>query len=241
MEDQNAHPKLPTKLWPTTGTRAFCVTPRSVADWAMDQSQRTVYVDIETAGLDPKRHPIIQIAAIAVDDVGDPVEAFEAKIRFDERKANKNSLRKSHYHPGTWANEAREPADVARAFAEFLRRHATVPMTSAKGEGYFVVQLAAHNAAFDGPVLQSWYERLGIYLPARRQVLCTLQRAIWYFTENPIMMRPKDFKLATLCEHFRVPFHAAAAHEALADVSATVALYKALLLHQTTAAQRVAA
>jgi DNA polymerase III epsilon subunit-like protein len=169
------------------------------------------------------------------------VEAFEAKIRFDERRANRNSLRKNHYHPGTWAMEAQEPMDVARAFADFLRRHATVPMTSAKGDAYFVAQLAAHNAAFDGPFLQSWNERLGVFLPARRQFLCTMQRAAWYFTENPATVPPKDFKLATLCEYFGVPFHAAAAHDALADVTATVALYKALLTRQTTIAQRVAA
>jgi DNA polymerase III epsilon subunit-like protein len=59
-----------------------------------------------------------------------------------------------------------------------------------------------------------------------------MQRAIWHFTENPDIVPPKDFKLATLCEHFRVPFHAAAAHEALADVTATVAFYKALIARQ---------
>lgn len=191
-----------------------------------------VYFDLECGGLDPKRHAIIQMAAIAVRDPCEPLEAFEAKIRFDERKANKNSLRKNHYHPGTWAREAQEPLQVAHEFAGFLRRHASIPMTSAKGDEYFVAQLAAHNSAFDGPFLHAWYERLGIYLPARRQVLCMLQRAIWYFTENPDIAPPKDFKLATLCEYFGVDFHAAAAHEALADVTATVALYKALVARQ---------
>jgi DNA polymerase III epsilon subunit-like protein len=108
-------------------------------------------------------------------------------------------------------------------------------MTSAKGERYRIAQLAAHNSAFDGPFLQFWFEQLSIYLPARRQVICTMQRAIWYFTENPAMVPPKDFKLATLCEYFDVPFHAAAAHEALADVSATVALYRALRVRGGTA------
>lgn len=212
-----------------------------MADWAMDESQRAVYFDIETGGLDPQRHPIIQIAAIAVEHGSEPLEAFEAKVRFDERKANKNSLRKNHYHPGTWAREAQEPADVAQAFAKFLRRHATIPLTSAKGNEYFVAQLVAHNAAFDGPFLQSWYERLGSYLPARRLVLCTLQRAVWYFTEHAALVPPTDFKLATLCAHFGVAFHAAAAHEALADVTATVALYQALLSQQAAIPYHAAA
>jgi DNA polymerase III epsilon subunit-like protein len=190
-------------------------------------SRRLVFFDLECAGLDPKRHPIIQIAAVAVDEALEPIEAFETKLRFDERRANKNSLRKNHYHPGIWAKEGREPEEVARSFAEFLRRHATIPMMGASGSGYKVAQLAAHNADFDGSFLQAWYERFGVYLPARKPVLCTLQRAMWYFSETECKP-PKDLKLATLCHHFNVPFHAASAHEALADVIATLGVYRVL-------------
>jgi len=104
---------------------------------------------------------------------------------------------------------------------------------AANGSAYRVAQLVAHNAAFDGPFLQAWYEKHGVYLPARRQVLCTLQRAIWFFVERPEESCPRDFKLATLCQHFRVPFHAADAHEALADVSATLNLYKAIRFQES--------
>jgi DNA polymerase III epsilon subunit-like protein len=199
-----------------------------------DAAQKCIYFDLETGGLNPKRHPIIQLAAIAVDHHLEPVEAFEAKVLFDEREANRNSLRKNHYHRGLWAREAREPEEVARSFADFLRRHATVPMLSSDGHPYYVAQLVAHNATFDGAFLQAWYERLRIFLPARYQVLCTLQRAMWYFHEHQDEPLPSDFKLATLCKHFEVPFHAASAHEALADVSATVALSQAIRRRLTT-------
>ncbi len=188
-----------------------------------------IFFDLETAGLDPKRHAIIQIAAIAVDETLAPIEAFEAKVRFNEQKANKNSLRKNHYQKGTWAIEAQEEIDVARDFAAFLKRHASIPMTSSKGAPYFVAQLVAHNAAFDAGFLQAWFDRLKLFLPARRQVLCTMQRAMWHASESPRLLPPKDFKLATLCHAFGVPFHAANAHEALADVTATMLLYKKLV------------
>ncbi len=193
-----------------------------------DASQKVIYFDLETGGLHPKRHPIIQLAAIAVDSHLEPVEAFEAKIRFDEREANRNSLRKNHYRRGVWAREALEPQEVAKNFAAFLRRHATVSMLAFDGRPYQLAQLVAHNATFDGAFLQMWYERLRIFLPARYQVLCTLQRAMWYFHEHQDEPFPRDFKLATLCQYFGVPFHAASAHEALADVSATVALCQAI-------------
>jgi DNA polymerase III epsilon subunit-like protein len=197
-----------------------------MAQSAMDE--RLVFLDIETGGLDPRRHPIIQVAAIAVGELFEPLEAVEFKIRFDDRKACKHSLRKNHYSRGLWALEAQSDRAAAFDLAAFFKRHATCPMQSANGKEYRVAQLVAHNAAFDSPFLQAWYERLGLYLPASRQVLCTLQRAMWYFTEQPHLARPRDFKLATLCQHFGVAFHAASAHDALADVSATVQLYRAM-------------
>jgi DNA polymerase III epsilon subunit-like protein len=51
---------------------------------------------------------------------------------------------------------------------------------------------------------------------------------MWLFHEHPNEPRPIDFKLATLCHHFGVPFHAASAHDALGDVTVTVALYRAM-------------
>lgn len=190
--------------------------------------QRLIFIDLETGGSDPKRHPIIQLAAIAVDKRLEAVEGFEAKVRFNPKCANAYSLRKNSYHPGIWATEAREPKEVAKEFAQFLRRHATVSALSSKGERYDVAQLVAHNAAFDGPFLSEWYQRLDIYLPARRQLLCTLQLAMWHVAISG-GKPPTNFQLATLCAHLGVPFHAAKAHDALGDVTATVQLYRALV------------
>jgi len=192
------------------------------------QLDKMVFFDLETGGLNPTRHPIIQLAAIAVDQHLQPIETFEAKIRFDEQKANRNSIRKNHYHRGVWAKIALEPEVVARNFGAFLRRHATIPMVASDGSSYRVAQLVAHNAQFDGEFLQTWYQRLFEYLPARYLVLCTLQRAMWFFQEHRDEPPPTDFKLATLCHHFGVPFHASSAHDALGDVTATVGLYRAL-------------
>ena len=96
-------------------------------------TRKLVFFDIETGGIDPKRHPIIQLAAIAVDERLAMLEAFEAKIQFDVRKAKAKSLRKNHYHPGVWSQEACEPLEAAHDFAAFLRRHATVPALSGRG------------------------------------------------------------------------------------------------------------
>lgn len=206
-------------------------------------AQTIVFIDLETAGTNPERHPIIQVAALAADETLSPLEAYEAKVRFHPHTANRYSLRKNHYHPGIWSLEAKEPKTVAQELADFLRRHASVAKLSARGDSYRVAQLVAHHAAFDAAFLRCWYDRLGLYLPASPLVLCTLQRALWYFAEHPELTRPKDMKLATLCKYFGVNLHAAAAHEALADVAATLALYQALTQtcsndNRSTAARR---
>jgi DNA polymerase III epsilon subunit-like protein len=188
---------------------------------------KLLFVDLETGGLDPKKHPITQIAAIAVNEELEAIEAFEVKVRFDERKANADSLRKNHYHPGVWAREGMAASVAAKGFADFLRRHASVPMLSAKGESYHVAQLVAHNAAFDGPFLFEWYEKQDLYLPAKRLLLCTMQLAMWQFWTTG-SISPASFKLQDLCQHFGVPFHAAKAHDALGDVTATLQLFRAM-------------
>lgn len=200
---------------------------RSMANSAMER--RLVFFDLETGGLDPKRHPIIQLAAVAVDENLQPLEAFEAKINFNARHAKAQSLRKNHYHPGVWANEGRDAKHAAKDFAEFLKRHASIPALSAQGKPYQVAQLVAHNAAFDAPFLTAWYDKLNLYLPARRLVLCTMQLGMWHFLSSD-QSPPANYQLATLCRHLGVPFQAAAAHDALGDVSATVQLFRALAL-----------
>ena len=127
--------------------------------------QRLVFFDLETGGLNPQRHPILQLAAIAINLAGEVLEAFEVKLKFNPKKANAHSLRKNHYHPGVWAQEAREGRAAAKDFSTFLKRHATVPQLSTQGKSFYVAQLVAHNAAFDGPFLTTWFDKLGVYLP----------------------------------------------------------------------------
>lgn len=195
-----------------------------------------VFFDLETAGPNPKRHPIIQIAAIAIDGTTFANrESLELKIRFDERRATKYALRKNSYSRRTWQEHAVNEVEAAMRFADFLKRHATYSEVSRNGVAYRLAQLVAHNAAFDGPFLHAWFERYGMFCPARRQVLCTLQRCLSYFLDNPHLTWPRNFRLATLCQYFGVAFAAADAHDALGDARATAALYHALALqHGTT-------
>ena len=199
--------------------------------------ERLVFVDLETAGLEPWR-PIIQIAAIAVDSNLRELERFEAKLEFNARFADPRALRKASYSPSRWKQEAQASSVVMRHFSQLLRRHATVDQVSCNGAPFTVAQLVAHNSVFDGAFLQAWYERFAEFLPASPRVFCTLQRALWLFEEEKSLTPPPDFTLRTLCHYFGVSLRAGDAHDALNDVRATVELYRAISDHRHNLTRR---
>ena len=192
--------------------------------------ERLVYLDLETCGLEFTR-PIIQIAAIATNSALRELETLEMKIQFDERDADPRALCKNNYDRELWQREAIDPKVAAKRFSDFLRRHSTVDIISDRTRrSYRVARLVAHNAErFDGPFLRTWYERLGMYLPAAYSILCTKQRAYWLFHEQKSLTPPDNFQLGTLCQYFDVRLRPDDAHDALNDVRATVALYRRML------------
>lgn len=188
--------------------------------------ERIVVLDIECGNFGRERPLIIQLAAIAVDRELREVELFAALVRFNERFASRRLLTKARYDRALWTSKARDKREVAIAFRQFLRRHATHDVVQ-DGRVFQVARLAAHNGAeFDGPILRTWYERMNLSLPASRRVLCTLQLAEWFFLLNQQHSPPDDGKLSTLCQYFGIPLDDH--HTALADVRATVELFRRL-------------
>lgn len=197
-----------------------------------DALEKIVFFDLETAGGDITQ-PITQIAAIAVDSSLCELESYEVKILFNEDDADPAALHRNHYDPDVWTGEAVDKKTAAYGFKKFLQRHATYDMVSREGNPYQIAQLVAHNGElFDGPFIHEWYRQLGFRCPARYLVLCTKQRAMWMFQEDRALTPPADYKLGTLCEYFGIQLRPEEAHDALADVRATLNLYRAMTEHQ---------
>lgn len=184
-----------------------------------------VFFDFETGGLNPES-PDIQLAAIAVDSNWTEIDTFERKIQFDVTKADTKALEMNHFDADVWKQHAKPESVVAEDFSAFLGRHKSIEMVSKRtGNPYSVARLAGHNAlTFDGPRLKAMFERYRMFLPAHPLVLCTLQRAMWWFLENGKSV--ESLKLASLCDFFGTKLPDA--HDALADVRGSIIIAKAM-------------
>lgn len=183
----------------------------------------TVYLDLETGGLQP-HHPIIQIAAVAVDDgTLEELATFERKIAFDVAKADPEALTMNHYSDAAWEG-CLQPVAVAHALSAFAKPYLCVQRISQRGMPYSLGKLAGYNAiTFDAPRLKAFYA--GEFFPFSYQIRDVLQRVLWWFDETGLTP-PADFKLATVAQYFGVSTDGA--HDALSDVRMTIALAKAL-------------
>lgn len=188
-------------------------------------TNKFVIFDLETGGLELK-HPIIQIAAIAVDSAWTELASYQAKIKFNEGDAEAEALEINHYDPKVWAREAKAESVVVTEFSAFLKQHATLEMTSKRtGSTYYCAQLVAYNAAFDKPRLDLMFKRNKAFLPAHPRALCALQRAAWWAVEKGIIT--EDLKLSTLAAHLNIKTDGA--HDALVDTRLAAAVMKKII------------
>lgn len=188
-------------------------------------SERIVFFDLETGGLDPLRQPIIQFAAVAVDAEWNEVEALELKVAFDPATADPGALAVNSFDTEVWKREAVHVNAARDRVADLFRRNATMQKISAKGRPYSVARLAAHNASFDCGFLVQWFKQAAMFCPAACfEPLDTLSLARW--ASLGASPAPENHKLETVCRWLGIELDGA--HDALADVRATVQVARVL-------------
>ena len=203
---------------------------------ALISSNRLVVFDLETTGLDTERDAVIQIGAVAIDQCLREVSNFEVKVRFDHQAASPLALQVNSFKEGTWEREAVSEREAACRFAAFLKENATLRRQTKNGKPFFVAEIAAYNASFDGPFLHAWYERMGEFLPASFLAVCIMQRVQWFFLESPERERPVDLKLQTVAKFLGVKL--SNAHDALSDSRASANVYREILFRTRRQAGR---
>ena len=175
------------------------------------------FIDVETTGLDPERHEIIEIGCIVAKQVPSSngrgatleiLEEFESKVKPEHLEtAEPEALRVNGYNSGDWLF-APDLTQVMKTVAEIT------PGANIIGQNVF----------FDWQFVDRAFKKTGVQnrMHYHRLDLMSMVFAKCYHDE-----RLQRFNLGSLCEYFGVKNDAA--HTALADIRATVEVYKKLL------------
>lgn len=150
-------------------------------------------VDVETSGLDPARHRVIEVAVTQLDPTGRSQREWSSLVRVP------GSTGPVHVHGLTSESLKDAPnfADIAPQLADLLRDRI----------------LVAHNAAFDWSFLAMEARRSRIELPVSER-LCT-----WHLAKA-LQLPTSNLRLGTLAEHWGIPVDQA--HRAGDDVRVLV-------------------
>lgn len=180
----------------------------------------TVYFDLETGGVEPK-HPVIQLAAVAVDETGTEHDAFMARLQFNEADCDPEALKMNHYDAAVW-HDAIPPQRAVVRFSTWLTPFKSLTLTSKRtGRDYTVAKLSGYNAlTFDAPRLRALFGDQ--FTPWSHQIRDVMQRALFWFDEHPHAAKPENYKLSTVAAYFGL--NADGAHDALADARLSAAL-----------------
>lgn len=174
-----------------------------------------VFLDIETSGLDPKFHEILELAAVRTcpkaNTIRNVVECLTLPVKI--HTAEPEALRINGYDGRRWTSEA-IPLSMA---LQGLKDLCGTP----NGEGG--VTLVAHSATFDWGFLHKGLRKSGLDLDADNHVICTASMA-WPFLMRGEVEKPK---LEALCTFFGVPNDGQ--HTAMRDVERMMEVYRHIM------------
>jgi DNA polymerase III subunit epsilon len=156
--------------------------------------QRFAVVDVETSGLSPVRHRILQVAVVEVQGDGTVLDEWTTLVRPSWWRVGPR-----HVHGLTVRRVWRAPK-LARVAPELVARL----------DGRVIV---AHNMAFDWAFIERGLGRAGVH-PGREPLrLCTLELSRALDPE-----RTRSHRLGDLCRQHGIVLERA--HDALADARA---------------------
>lgn len=164
--------------------------------------ERFVVFDLETTGLDPIRHEIIEISAIRVNRDSDLHDTFQSLVK-PQRRISKRITQINGISQAMVEREGKPLEDVLRDFAEFI------------GD----LPLISFNADFDMAFLLRSAKRHEIVIRNRPSCALKLARRAWPGRET--------YRLCDLAKDGNLSGEGA--HRALEDCKRTVIVYTAAM------------
>lgn len=177
------------------------------------KGKRLAFIDIETTGVIPGKHEIIELACVLVDEDGNGgfkiINEFEMKVKPTHLEtAEEEALRINGYNDGDWL--------FACSLAEAMGHLAK------KCDGAVMV---AQNVSFDYAFIERALFETGTADPFFYAKLDTIPMAFVRHKDNSKLT---SYTLRSLCEFYGIKN--TQAHTALADARATFEVFKMLMI-----------
>ncbi|MEK7555752.1 MAG: 3'-5' exonuclease [Patescibacteria group bacterium] len=183
------------------------------------KERNLAFIDLETTGLELKRHEIIEIGCIVARQIqrepGEKggaslqvIEEFEIKVKPEHfETADPVSLEINGYREDDW-KDALSLSAAMQIVAEKTKE----------------ANIVAHNVAFDWMFLEKAFEETGVKNMMHYHKLDTIPIAFAKLYDVPEVQK---FSLRSLCEYYGIENKKA--HTALSDARATYELYRRLM------------
>src|SRR3989344_6101849 len=172
------------------------------------RKQNLAFIDIETTGLNLRKHEIIEIGCVLTTPELQVIEEFELKIKPERiEDADKASLKVNRYDPADWV--------LAYNLKEAMK------ILSGKTKDCIMV---GQNVAFDSAFLESAFTSTNISNNMHYHKLDTISIAWAKLHNEPDI---NHFSLREMCVRFGIKNERS--HTALSYAHATFALYKKLM------------
>ena len=172
-----------------------------------------VVIDVETGGLDERRHSILEFAAVIWED-GAIKTSGRWLIREKYITAVPEALEVNKISISAVLRDGLDPAICVGKFEELLD-HFYPPDER--------IHLAGWNVHFDERFLKRLYEKAGIQYRRFDYHLLDLT-AVALFFQTIAKFQFESFGLDSVLEQFKIPIMAGARHTALGDADATARL-----------------
>lgn len=168
-----------------------------------------VVIDVETGGFIIEKNPIVEIAAIAIDQENNEIDRFEVVIK--PIKDKEYNPKATEIHGITRAFQIAngiEPEQACERFKEFIEKHN-------------VDTFIGHNVKFDRNRLQHFLDE---FLPGHgidfEFIFCTIELVRERYSLE-------SYSLDNCCRFFEIPMKRA--HRAMNDTEAALELLKKIM------------
>lgn len=183
---------------------------------------KTIWVDLETTGLSEKEDTIIQLSALCEEN-NDIIDAFSSYCYPDKFPSYFEESEKTHgLSKDFLLKNGVSEAELFVDFLEFLLKHID---PYKKGDRAFI---GGYGTEFDFKFLVEFFDKAEEkFFPFFYTSVIDIRNIYALCVKLELIDPPKNYKLQTLCEDFKLQ---TVSHNALEDIIATYKIYEKLKL-----------